>query len=92
MSQLQAQIGQGPVQDAPCGPVVKRTCRSGQGRGPVPVMPRLVPAELSVWLEERHADLHDALTLGDNCRVLELTSKLSEGAGHTVEITSGMTS
>ena len=92
VSQLQAQTGQGPVQDVPCGPVVKRTCWSGQGRGPVPDMPRLVPAELSAWLEERHADLHDALTHGDNCRVLELTSKLSEGAERMVEITSGMMS
>ena len=66
MSQLQAQIGQGLFQDARCGPIVKRTCRSGQGRGAVPVMPRLVPAELSAWLEERHADL-PTLTLGDNC-------------------------
>ena len=31
VSQLQAQIGQGPVLDVPCGPIVKRTCRSGQG-------------------------------------------------------------
>ena len=48
--------------------------------------------ELSAWLEERHADLRDTLTLGDNCRVLELTSKLSEGTEHMVEITSGMMS
>ena len=34
----------------------------------------------------------DALTHGDNCRVLELTSKLSEGAEHMVEITGGMMS
>ena len=92
VSELQAQIGQGPVQDVPCGPIVKRTCRSGQGRGPVPDMPRLVPAELSAWLEERHADLRDALTHGDNCRVLELISKLSEGAEHMVQITGGMMS
>ena len=51
---------------------------------------RLVPAELSAWLEERHADFRDALTLGDNCHVLEFT--LSEGAEHMVEITSGMMS
>ena len=81
VSQLQAQLGQGPVQDALCGPIVKRTCRTGQGR-----------AELSAWLEERHADLRDALTVGDNCRVLELTSKLSEGVEHMVEITGGMMS
>ena len=86
VSQLQAKIGQGPVQDVLCGPVVK-TCWSGQGRGPVPDMPRLVPA----WLEERHADLRDALTHGDNCRVFELTSK-SERAEHMVEITGGMMS
>ena len=61
-----------------------------QGSGPVPVMPRHIPAELSAWMGERQADLHDALADGVNARVLEITSKLSEGAEHTVELTGGM--
>ena len=71
-------------------PTVKRPCRSGQGSGPVPVMPRYIPAELSAWMGERQADLHDALAVGDNARVLEITSKLSEGTEHMVELTGGM--
>ena len=55
-------------------------------------MPTLVPAELSAWLEERDADLHDAFLQGDNTRVLELSTKLSEGAERMVEMTGGMLS
>ena len=50
----------------------------------IPAMPTLVPAELSSWLDQRHADLHDALLSGDNNRVLELSTKLSEGAKRMV--------
>ena len=85
VSHLQAQV-RGGDPDMPCGPVAKRPCRSAQGR--VPVL--AIPAELSAWLEERHADLHDALVNGDNGRVLELTSLLSERAKRLVELTGGM--
>ena len=68
VSHLQAQL-RGGDPDIPCGPVAKRPCRVAQGR--VPVLS--IPAELSAWLEERHADLHDALVNGDNGRILELT-------------------
>ena len=85
VSQLQGQIRGPDHQDctvqttriAPCMPIVKRPCRSGQGSGPVPVMPRYIPAELSTWMGERQADFHDAFADGDNARVLEITSKLS---------------
>ena len=90
VSQLQAQIRGPDHQDAPCMPTVKRPCRSGHWSGPVPVMPRYIPTELSAWMGERQADLHDALADGDNARVLEITSKLSEGAEHMVELTGGM--
>ena len=40
---------------------------------------------LSAWLEERHADLHDALVNGDSGRILELTTMLAEGAERMVE-------
>ena len=77
--------GAGTDPDAPCVPVVKRTCRMGDGRA-------VIPAELSAWLEERHADLHDALVTGDNNRILELTTKLSEGAERMIEMVGGMVS
>ena len=90
VSQLQAQIRGPDHQDAPCMPTVKRPYRSGQGSGPVPVMPRYIPAELSAWMGERQADLQDAFADGDNARILEIPSKLSEGAEHMVELTGGM--
>ena len=43
-----------------------------------------------MWLEERHADLRDALLQGDSNRALELTAKLSDGAEQMVEMTDGM--
>ena len=85
VSHLQAQV-RGGDPDMPCGPVAKRPCRSAQGRVPGGA----IPAELSAWLEERHADLHDALVNGDNGRVLELTSLLSEGAERLVELIGSM--
>ena len=66
--------GVGPEADLPCGPSVKRVCRTGE-RVPIPPTPTLVPAELSAWLEERHAVLHDAFMQGGNTRALELSTK-----------------
>ena len=43
-------------------------------------MPALIPAELAQWMEDRQADLQEALSLDDTNRILELTSKLSEGS------------
>ena len=43
-----------------------------------------------MWLEERHSELYDALLQGDSTRVLELSTKLSEGAERMVEMTGGM--
>ena len=85
VSHLQAQV-RGGDPDMLFGPVAKRPRRSAKGR--VPVL--ATPAELNAWLEERHADLHDALVNGDNGRVLELTSPLLEGAERLVELTGGM--
>ena len=39
---------------------------------------------------ERHAEMHDALMNGETARVLELSSRLSEGAERLMEITGGM--
>ena len=68
LSQLQAKVdAQGQDPDVPCVPTVKRFCRSGQGHVQVPFMPNSIPA---IWLEERHAELHDALMNGETARVL----------------------
>ena len=51
--------------DVPCVPTVKWFCRSGQRHVQVPFMPNSIPA----WLEERHAEMHDALMNGETARV-----------------------
>ena len=60
--------------------------RVRQRLDPVPYMPGLVPAELAQWMEDRQADLQEALNLDDTNRILELTSKLSEGAERLAEM------
>ena len=85
-----AQLKGGVDRDAPCGSSVKRPCRTGEVRGAVPAMPTLVPAELNMWLEERHADFRDALLQGDSNRALELTANLSDGVEQMVDMTDGM--
>ena len=40
-------------------------------------------------MEDRHADLQDALSCEDHKAILEITSKLAEGASKLSEITSG---
>ena len=58
LSRVRAELvqlkGVGQETDLPCGPSVKRVCRTGE-RVPIPPMPTLVPPELSAWLEERHS-------------------------------------
>ena len=64
--------------------------RVRQRLDPVPHMSALIPAELAQWMEDRQADLQEALSLDDTNRILELTSKLSEGAERLVEMRGGM--
>ena len=82
LSQLQAKLdAQSQDPDVPCVPTVKRFCRSGQGHVQVPLVPNSIPVELSIWLEERHAEMHDALMNRETPRVLELSSRLSQRGG-----------
>ena len=55
LAELAQLRGVGQEADLPCGPSVKRVCRTGE-RVPIPPIPTLVPAELSAWLEERLSD------------------------------------
>ena len=59
--------------------------RTRQRVSPVETMPALVPAELSVWMENRQADVQDALIKGDHSRVIELSSLLTKAAERMVE-------
>ena len=51
-------------------------------------MPVLVPADLSSWMEERQrqSDLQVVLGSADSARVVEVTTKLAEGARRLAEI------
>ena len=41
--------------------------------GSCPLHARFDPGELAQWMEDRQADLHEALSLDDTNRILELT-------------------
>ena len=64
--------------------------RVRQRLDPLPYMPPLILAEVAQWMEDRQADLQEALNLDDTNRILVLTSKLSEGAERLVEMRGGM--
>ena len=57
------------------------------GGGVVPPMPVLVPADLSSWMEERQSDLQVA-GVHSSARVVEVTTKLAEGARRLAEMMS----
>ena len=64
--------------------------RQKVGSGFIHPMPGLVPGELHVWLEDRQSVLQEALELGEAARVLELSSKISEGAVRLFEMGGGV--
>ena len=53
-------------------------------------MQGLTPAELDDWVQDRHSDLQDAMIEGDGRRVLEITSKMAEGAELQIQWAGGM--
>ena len=57
-------------------------------QGAVPLMPRHVPNDVMSWLQDRQAEQHDALMMGDLHHVTELGQAMSEGVKHLEEITS----
>ena len=48
--------------------------------------PSLIPAELSVWMEDRQRDLEEAVSTGDHSRVVVLSSMLTQGAERMLEM------
>ena len=50
-------------------------------------MPGLIPGELSPWMENRQADVQEALIQGEHRRVIELSSMLTKIAERMVEMT-----
>ena len=71
-------------------PVKRQAVCRGQVRGGqhMPPMPGLVPGELTRWMEDRHSDL--PLSCDDHQAILELTSKLAEGASRLHEMSGGI--
>ena len=55
-----------------------------------PSHPTLIPGDLSDWMQDRHADLQDAMNGGNCVKVLELTSMMSNGTEKLAEMTGGM--
>ena len=78
LSRVRAELAQlrevGQEANLPCGPSVKRVCRT-EDLFPFPPMPTVVPPELSAWLEERH---------GIARRILAGRQELSSGIEHHV--------
>ena len=56
----------------------------------IPPMPTLIPGDLSDWMQDRHADLQDAMNGGNCVKVLELMSMMSNAAENLAEMTGGM--
>ena len=66
--------------------VARRRTQQGVGPGHIPLMPTTVPGELSQWLEDRQEDLKDAFAREDDIGVLELTSKMAQGAEQLIQL------
>ena len=79
-------------EDRTIQPVVKKQAigrpvssrRDGHGR--IPLMPRLVPNDVTIWLQDRQADYQEALAQGDLRSLPELCRLMSEGVDHLLEL------
>ena len=49
-------------------------------------MPRLVPNDVTIWLQDRQADYQEALAQGDLRSLPELCRLMSEGVDHLLEL------
>ena len=52
----------------------------------IPIMPNFIPAELAQWMDDRRVELQEALSQGDDAAVLEITSKMAQGAERMVQM------
>ena len=71
-------------------PQVRQKLSRAHGGDAIPPMPTLVPGDLSDWMQDRHADLQDAMNGGSCVKVFEFTSMLSNSAEKLAEMTGGM--
>ena len=66
------------------------TSEASGGRARSILMPSLVLAELDNWMQDLQVELQSAMNLGDQRRVVEVSTKLAEGASQMVYLTGGM--
>ena len=59
---------------------------------PPPIPDSFVPADLSAWKDDRHAELFAAISIGDQVRTQRLTSLMAECAERLHQLTSARTS
>ena len=85
---LAAQIQAEKADVSSHGTVARRRTHQGVGPGQhIPAMPTMVTGEFSQWLEDRQEDLKDAFAREDDVGVLDLTSKMAQGAGRLIQLT-----
>ena len=92
MEALQAQVT-AMREERDQGPVAKRQVVGhipSRNNGVIPPMPTLVPAELDNWMQDLQLDLQNAMNLGDQRRVVEVSTKLAEGASQMVCLMGGV--
>ena len=66
------------------------TSEESGGRARSIPMPSLVLPELDNWMQDLQVELQSAMNLGDQRRVVEVSTKLAEGASQMVYLTGGM--
>ena len=54
----------------------------------VPIVPHFIPTELAQWMDDRRVELQEALSQGDDAAVLEISSKMAQGAERMVQMKS----
>ena len=92
MEALQAQVT-AMREERDQGPVPKRQAVGhipSRNNGVIPPMPTLVPTELDNWMQDLQVDLQNAMNLGDQRRVVEVSTKLAEGASQMVCLMGGV--
>ena len=70
---------------------MSRTLMVREGTPP-PVPDSMIPAELSSWMDDRHAELFAAISIGDQVRTQRLTSMMAECAERLHQLTTARTS
>ena len=66
--------------------VVKKQAIPDANHGRSPLMPRLVPNDVTMWLPDRQADYQETLAQGEMRSLPELCRLMFEGVDHLLEL------